>query len=244
MSFIATRTGIGDAARMRPGTSRSHRRICARSSASSSPARVGEKSFSRRRGGSPHASASSPVVWRYSSSRNGSASRGRWYLTDGTTRSRPARVRSRPARSSARYSPNGRSQPRPFHVTVQPSRSAPARSQEEGRVPPRVRQQPSGMAVFVLTERLRESREVVLDRRYHQEPAGSGQVPPRAQQCEVLAERAIPAASFPRDGPALTIGARPISGGGAGPPTRPPAAQWYGGIRPHGTAPRVAGGGT
>src|SRR2546427_724422 len=36
MSFTATRTGIRDAARMRPGTSRSHRRIWARSSASAS----------------------------------------------------------------------------------------------------------------------------------------------------------------------------------------------------------------
>src|SRR5438034_4278419 len=62
MSFTATRTGIRDAARMRPGTSRSHRRIRARSSASGSPASVGEKSFSTRSGGSRQASASCVVA--------------------------------------------------------------------------------------------------------------------------------------------------------------------------------------
>ena len=42
------------------------------------------------------------VVWRYSASRNGSSSRGRWYLTDGTASISPRRVRSPAGRTSAR----------------------------------------------------------------------------------------------------------------------------------------------
>src|SRR5207249_10216031 len=77
----------------------------------------------------------------------------------------------------------------------------------ERRLPPSVRQLRGRIAVLALTERLRESRQVILHRRYHQEPAGSGEVPPSAHQREVVAERAIPASSLPRDGPPLT--ARP-----------------------------------
>jgi len=80
--------------------------------------------------------------------------------------------------------------------------------QEEGRFLPRLRQQRGGMPVLVLTKRLRESREVVLHRRDYQEPPRSGEIPPGAHQRQVVAERAIPPAPFPRDGPALTAGAR------------------------------------
>src|SRR2546425_4421709 len=74
MSFTATRTGTGAAPRIRSGTSRNQRTIWARSSDRGSPASVGEKSFSRRSGGSPHASRRCLVVWRYSPSWNGSRS--------------------------------------------------------------------------------------------------------------------------------------------------------------------------
>ena len=43
-----------------------------------------------------------PWCDRYSASRNGSSSRGRWYLTEGTASSSPARVRSPAARTRAR----------------------------------------------------------------------------------------------------------------------------------------------
>src|SRR2546427_631828 len=66
MSFTATRTGTGAASRIRSGTSRSQRMIWAGSSDSASPARVGEKSFSRSSGGSPHAPASRRVVFELS----------------------------------------------------------------------------------------------------------------------------------------------------------------------------------
>src|SRR2546421_2089587 len=62
MSFTATRTGSDAAARIRPGTSRSQRRICARSSASASPASVGEKSFSTSSGGVPQAWGTPPLL--------------------------------------------------------------------------------------------------------------------------------------------------------------------------------------
>src|SRR5207247_1357005 len=75
---------------------------------------------------------------------------------------------------------------------------------EERRLPPSVRQLCGRIAVLALTERLRESREVILHRWYHQKPAGSGEVPPSAHQREVVVERAIPAPPLPRDGPPLT----------------------------------------
>src|SRR5207247_4259574 len=82
---------------------------------------------------------------------------------------------------------------------------------EEWRFSPRVRQLRGRVAVLDLTERLRESREVVLHRRHHQKPASSGEVPSYAHQGEVIGERAIPASPLPRDGPALTPGARRAS---------------------------------
>src|SRR5206468_6058673 len=80
---------------------------------------------------------------------------------------------------------------------------------EERRLPPSVRQLCGRKAVLALTERLRESRQVILHRWYHQKPAGSGEVPPSAHQREVVAERAIPAPPLPRDGPPLTARALP-----------------------------------
>src|SRR5207302_3982474 len=80
---------------------------------------------------------------------------------------------------------------------------------EERRLPPSVRQLCGRIAVLALTERLRESRQVILHRWYHQKPAGSGEVPPSAHQREVVAERAIPAPPLPRDGPPLTARLRP-----------------------------------
>src|SRR6266849_10656354 len=80
---------------------------------------------------------------------------------------------------------------------------------EERWLPPSARQLRGRIAVLALTERLRKSREVILHRRYHQKPAGSGEVPPSAHQREVVAKRAIPAPPLPCDGPALTAGPRP-----------------------------------
>src|SRR5204863_53334 len=80
---------------------------------------------------------------------------------------------------------------------------------EERRLPPSLRQLCGRIAVLAFTERLRESRKVILHRWYHQKPAGSGEVPPCAHQREVVAERAIPAPPLPRDGPPLTARLRP-----------------------------------
>ena len=89
------------AARISPGTSASQRSTRLRSSASGSPARVGEKSFSSASAGSPHARANAAVVWWYSALRKGSSSSGRWNLADGIA-GNPARVSSPAARTKAR----------------------------------------------------------------------------------------------------------------------------------------------
>src|SRR5207302_10660927 len=90
---------------------------------------------------------------------------------------------------------------------------------QERWLPPSVRQLRGRIAVLALTERLRESREVILHRRYHQKPAGSGEVPPSAHQREAVVERAIPAPPLPRDGPPLTA---PLPPRPRPPPPRPP----------------------
>src|SRR5213593_2708376 len=64
------------------------------------------------------------------------------------------------------------------------------------------------MAVLVFTERLRESREVVFHRWYHQQPAGAGEVPSGPYQREIVGKGAVPPSTFPRDGPARTAGVR------------------------------------
>src|SRR5215203_2943555 len=123
MILSASFTLPGNAAvRISLGTSLSQRSICCRSSDSSCPASVGEKSFSSGSSPSPQAEISFWVVWLYSPLLNGSPRGGRWYFTDGTAMISLDRVRSAAARTRLRYSSNERSHPLPFQVTVHPSR--------------------------------------------------------------------------------------------------------------------------
>ena len=76
--------------------------------------------------------------------------------------------------------------------------------EEQGRLPPCVRQRTRREGVFIESKRLVEPGQVILHRRHGEEPAGARQVPAGAHQCQVVLERAVPSPALPRHRPATT----------------------------------------
>src|SRR6266566_10019489 len=73
--------------------------------------------------------------------------------------------------------------------------------QEQRWLAPRRLELPRGVAAFRVAKRLRQARQMLLDRGNDRHPARPGDVAARPYEGEILLERAIPAPAFPRHGP-------------------------------------------